>query len=38
MAADGASVDFGKYNGALNMMAKFVGWEVFPIHCPKTTD
>ena len=33
MAADGASVNFGKYNGALNKMAEFVGWDVFRIHC-----
>ena len=33
MAADGARVNFGKYNGALNMTAEFVGWEVFQIHC-----
>ena len=33
MAVDGASVNFGKYNGALNMMVEFIGQEVFRIHC-----
>ena len=33
MAVDGGSVNFGKYNGALNMMAEFIGQEVFRIHC-----
>ena len=28
MAADGASRNFGKYNGALNMMAELVGQEI----------
>lgn len=32
MAADGATVKFQKYNGALNKMAKFQGWELFQIH------
>ena len=33
LTADGASVNFGKYNGALKLMSEFVGWEVFRIHC-----
>ena len=32
MAADGATVKFQKYNGALNKMAKFQGWDLFQIH------
>ena len=32
-SADGACVNFGKYNDALNIMAEFVRWEVFQIHC-----
>ena len=33
MAADGAAVNFGRYNGALKLMADFVDWEVFRVHC-----